>query len=475
MKKKQKLANYIMVAVIVLIFGAGILVTGHLQGWFDKSDNATTALLTDSRGIVTVERNGVAYQVKTDTPLRLGDKITCNTGATAVIRMNQSQLTLSDSAKLEIKDPSLESFSAAVSNGEVFADVAQPVALSFDGNDVLLENTVVSLSVRKGAQSLSVFAGTVEGAEAGQMLNWLGEEPTVTSLSITSLNDFTIQQLRQANGSKPVCFTTKELDKVVADRQAEKKAQAEAARKATAPTQAPSSTKATDPKSTEPSTEKDPTEPSAATEPTSGSSTKPTTPQATEPSASKPTEPAAPTTKPTEPSATKPAPTTKPTEPAPTEPAPTEPAPTEPAPTEPEPTETSLSCNITIRCDTILDNLGDLDPSKAPYVPSDGVILYTVDVSFTEGETVFDVLNRVCEDYGIQLEYSWTPMYNSYYIEGINNLYEFDCGQQSGWMYKVNGWFPNYGCSSYTVENGDSIVWCYTCKGLGADVGGSVG
>ena len=40
-------------------------------------------------------------------------------------------------------------------------------------------------------------------------------------------------------------------------------------------------------------------------------------------------------------------------------------------------------------------------------------------------------------------------------------------------MYKVNDRFTNYGCSSYKVENGDNIVWCYTCNGLGADVGGA--
>ena len=37
-------------------------------------------------------------------------------------------------------------------------------------------------------------------------------------------------------------------------------------------------------------------------------------------------------------------------------------------------------------------------------------------------------------------------------------------------MYKVNGWFPNYGCSRYQVEDGDVICWVYTCD-LGADVG----
>ena len=50
------------------------------------------------------------------------------------------------------------------------------------------------------------------------------------------------------------------------------------------------------------------------------------------------------------------------------------------------------------------------------------------------------------------MEASWTPMYNSAYVEGINNLYEFDVSQGSGWMYRVNGWFPNYGCSRHALQ-----------------------
>ena len=138
----------------------------------------------------------------------------------------------------------------------------------------------------------------------------------------------------------------------------------------------------------------------------------------------------------------------------------------------PKPAEKpTYSCTIEIRCDTILSNKQDLRPGLDVYVPDSGTILPTPPVPFTEGETVFDVLKRICDARGIQIEYSYTPMYGSYYVEGINNLYEFDCGQQSGWMYKVNGWFPNYGCSSYKLEAGDTIVWAYTCKGLGTDVG----
>lgn len=131
----------------------------------------------------------------------------------------------------------------------------------------------------------------------------------------------------------------------------------------------------------------------------------------------------------------------------------------------------TYSCTIEIRCDTILNNMGDLKESKKGFVPSNGTVLATTKVEFKKGETAFDILKKACNAYGIQLEYSYTPTYDSYYVEGINNLYEFDCGSQSGWMYKVNGWFPNYGCSSFKMEDGDVMVWCYTCKDLGGDVG----
>ena len=128
-------------------------------------------------------------------------------------------------------------------------------------------------------------------------------------------------------------------------------------------------------------------------------------------------------------------------------------------------------CTVTIRCDTVFDNADTLREAKRPYVPENGEVLPVVTVEFIPGETVFDVLRRVCEAADLQLEYSWTPLYDSYYVEGINHLYEFDCGFESGWMYKVNGWFPNYGCSAYELQGGEEIVWAYTCVGLGMDLG----
>ena len=146
-----------------------------------------------------------------------------------------------------------------------------------------------------------------------------------------------------------------------------------------------------------------------------------------------------------------------------------------PKPVEPEDQEVdkekSYTCTFSIECSTILNNLDMLDPEKLEMVPSDGVILARTTVTFYEGESVFDVLQRVCREYGIHMEASWTPIYNSAYIEGIRNLYEFDCGNLSGWMYQVNGWYPNYGCSRYQLQDGDVVQWRYTCD-LGNDVGG---
>lgn len=147
-----------------------------------------------------------------------------------------------------------------------------------------------------------------------------------------------------------------------------------------------------------------------------------------------------------------------------------------PMPVEPENqqinSEKSYTCTFSIECSTILNNLDILDPDKLEMVPSGGTILSTTTVTFYEGESVFDVLQRVCRNSGIHMEASWTPIYNSAYVEGIHNLYEFDCGALSGWMYRVNGWYPNYGSSRYQLQQGDVVEWRYTCD-LGHDVGGA--
>lgn len=131
------------------------------------------------------------------------------------------------------------------------------------------------------------------------------------------------------------------------------------------------------------------------------------------------------------------------------------------------------TCTISISCETILTNMDACTPEKRELVPEDGWILKPVQAEFADGESVFDVLQRVCREHKIHMEFSTSPVYKTAYIEGIANFYEFDCGDLSGWMYRVNGWFPNYGCSAYPLKGGDEIEWVYTCD-LGNDVGGGM-
>lgn len=134
----------------------------------------------------------------------------------------------------------------------------------------------------------------------------------------------------------------------------------------------------------------------------------------------------------------------------------------------------SETVTISIRCDTVLDNYSDLDPAlqSEKYVPADGVILPPTEYVLRPGDTVYDILDRAVRYNKIQMEYQGADenSYGSVYIRGIHYLYEFSCGPLSGWMYRVDGNFPNFGCSKYELCDGQVIEWIYTCD-LGQDVG----
>lgn len=139
-------------------------------------------------------------------------------------------------------------------------------------------------------------------------------------------------------------------------------------------------------------------------------------------------------------------------------------------------TEDSETVTISIRCDTLLEpeNWNNLDEQlrDEKYVPSDGVILPETTYVLRKGDTVFDLLKRVCRYNEIQMDYQGpdTNVYSTIFIKGINYLYDFSCGELSGWMYKVNGEFPGVGSSGKKLKNHDRVEWVYTCD-LGRDVG----
>lgn len=418
--KKKTIYNIIMFAVIAAIAAAAILLVGRHQGWFDKpvpADDAAAITVTVRKGLSNFTRSGIASELSGETTLRQGDVVSVTSGYVST-RVGGCHLLLSPGSKLEITSAEPTDLQVRLVTGEAFCQASDAnVTLLYGAHAAKLQSAVFVCTVRTGSETVYVLGGSVSDGvntfSTGKAGSYVGQELSVQALDLRALSSFALECVLGCE--EEMYCTADEVKAVLTSRKVV-------------------------PEVIKPTEEKpDSTSPPGGKDPSNGSgSDTPTTPDPD--NSSKPD------------NSTDPDNSSKPDDP-------------------PKP-ETKMSCTIEIRCDTILNNMKDLEKGLDEFVPSDGTILPTTTVTFTQGETVLDVLNRICEEWGIQLEYSWTPLYGSYYVEGINHLYEFSCGQQSGWMYKVNGWFPNYGCSKYILDDGDEIVWCYTCKGLGTDVGG---
>ena len=121
-----------------------------------------------------------------------------------------------------------------------------------------------------------------------------------------------------------------------------------------------------------------------------------------------------------------------------------------------------LTVTLTIRCDTIIDR-----EKVNEYIPDDGIILDTTEYALSDGDTVYDALLAAVHSKHIPMDNRGAK--GSAYIAGLNFLYEYDYGELSGWMYRVNGEFPDVGCESCYVSDGDVIEWLYTTD-IGRDL-----
>ena len=126
-----------------------------------------------------------------------------------------------------------------------------------------------------------------------------------------------------------------------------------------------------------------------------------------------------------------------------------------------------MVCNVSVSCETILNNMDMISEEKKDIIPEDGIVLASTQVSFNEGETAFEVLKKVLEDNKIHMEFSGDA--KSAYVEGIANIYNFDCGEMSGWLYKVNGEAADRSAAEYVVSEGDTVEWIYSCD-MGNDI-----
>ncbi|TVY07610.1 S-layer homology domain-containing protein [Paenibacillus cremeus] len=92
-----------------------------------------------------------------------------------------------------------------------------------------------------------------------------------------------------------------------------------------------------------------------------------------------------------------------------------------------------------------------------------GTILDSTSVELLTGDTAYSVLARK-----LGSRVSSRGSGSSIYVSSIDGLNE--SGSQKGWMYSVNGTFPNYSAGAYTLKDKDVVAWKYT-ENLGSDIG----
>lgn len=83
------------------------------------------------------------------------------------------------------------------------------------------------------------------------------------------------------------------------------------------------------------------------------------------------------------------------------------------------------------------------------------------DVTIDEDATVYDAFMEAIDDSDIEQEGAEDGYIESMTKDG-ETLGEFDEGENSGWLYKVNDYLPEVGMKQYKLDDGDEILFYYT-------------
>lgn len=130
----------------------------------------------------------------------------------------------------------------------------------------------------------------------------------------------------------------------------------------------------------------------------------------------------------------------------------------------------TLHVTVSADCSAALSRMDSIaeDVNPPEVIPKDGVVIAACEVSLPEGASAFDALTAAAREQRVRVDYSGSA-YGAY-IRSIGYICEFGFSETSGWMYRVNGEFPEVSASGYRLSEGDVVEFVYTCD-LGRDVG----
>ena len=121
----------------------------------------------------------------------------------------------------------------------------------------------------------------------------------------------------------------------------------------------------------------------------------------------------------------------------------------------------TMTVSLAIRCDSVVPYA-----AENPAIPADGVILESSAIALAPGSTAYDQLLLAARQNGFTFinKAAADNDYKDAYISTLAGLSEFDYGDNSGWLFTVNGQLAPVGCGACQLHNGDRVVWYYTCN-----------
>ena len=142
---------------------------------------------------------------------------------------------------------------------------------------------------------------------------------------------------------------------------------------------------------------------------------------------------------------------TTPVDPTPVDPTPVDPTPVDPTPIDPTPIDPT----------PVDPNPETITVTFQLHTDTEAWILPTVVRDLPEGTTAFDVFKQVLAANG------YTYDAKGSYVQAVTapdgtKVAELSKGQYSGWMYRVNGEFPDTYMGAYELEDGDGIEVFFT-------------
>ncbi len=459
--QQKKIFNAIMIVAALALVVAGVLAALWLRGNGPfQAQPAHAIAVSEVSGNVNIERAGLSRALEQGEQLREGDVLQTEsqTSVTASIDGEEGWLVLEEESVVRITQQENDMPGLLLEKGELYLDYGgEGFELGVPQQTLLLNDAIVSVRAAEKSTSVQVLNAATglsgeQSSDAGSLLVVLENKTDTSKLKANDLSDQTIAHaLLSIDSGRALIFDKGQLERVLKKRQGEKnKNDSDSAQVKTERVQSEEDADSTssedgEQKSQEPSSE---AEKDSAAEGSDSSASI----EGKDIGSSKKSKGADSSSRSSGGNSNKREDSSHSRQ------------------GDASGGQEKMLVTIEIRCDTILSHKSDLASGKEKYVPSDGAIVKRQTVEVTVEDTVFDVLKAVCRQEGIHLEYRSTAAYGGVYIEGINHLREFDCGDLSGWVYMVNGHQPNKTCSDYRVSNGDSIAFAYTCEGLGADV-----